>query len=84
LGSRGLLGGYVLPFVREKEPMGRIEWLPITEVSAPLRDGRDVLLWVDRRATVGYWDRYLDGEDWATHEQTRPKPSHFAELNNPE
>lgn len=69
--------------------MGWIDWLPFSDLPEQLKDGRDILFWVDGQALVGQWDRFLDGDDewyfdWATREGVRlVGATHFAEVNGP-
>ena len=70
--------------------MGRIEWIPIEDVSDHLMDGRDLLLWADGAVTVGFGSLEMDARDekWRSLVRRDNKPisslTHFAEINGPD
>jgi hypothetical protein len=66
--------------------MGRIDWIPIAEMPAELKDGRDLLGAEGPRLCVM---AYLDGSGgddpgWYAVREYPVEPTHFAEINPPE
>ena len=69
--------------------MGRIDWLPIEELTDELKDGRNLLIWILDDFYIG--SANVDPDDgsirWWLDGEAEPitdQPTHFAELNRPE
>lgn len=71
--------------------MGRIDWLPLSDMPDALKDGREVLLWLEEgRAVVAdfdmdsWWIKEDRGPYQAGVTELRPgEATHFAELHGP-
>lgn len=78
----------VLPTTGKEHPMGRIDWLPIEELTDELKDGRELLIWILDDFHIG--SANVDPDDgsirWWIDIEAEPitdQPTHFAELNPP-
>lgn len=73
--------------------MGNIGWTPIAEIPAALKDGRELLLWDDKRRVAdchfGFYagGMYAGGKGhdyWLMRGSSQKlEPTHFAEINPP-
>lgn len=67
--------------------MGNIDWLPISDLPAELRDGREVLLYDWQGAKVATWQDGAWDSGYSSETGGGPieieEPTHFAEINPP-